>query len=462
MGSATETKFVEYFEKWKKELEQDSNVFGSNTTNLRNTHDYKNMIKLGKQALPYLIQKLREGYFLLNDAVSDITKIDIRELMQTSTYYSEQEISALWIDWWEKNQGQKNVSTSIAPWALPKEPIPLYVFVNKTMPVLKCDIRIPEYYDVVDTINILDVSHTGNIVTVNRIGHTMHTEKDYFGIVIASNKVFDSLAVKDPIKITLFDENGKIENTSVYAKIFRPLLTINQIPSEISLNNQYETILPIHLKYEGFGDLSLRIEGTVDGNIVTAGGRSVIDTIVYGLMKEGIVDDELKEKTQSGIIVNKEKLLSLLDEFKDNLRSEEFVMSLENDKEISREAIDWIKRFDQVEQEKFMDVLYNTVETYLIKKITDTISKNVSNKTYLDSGTEISTLIKTQIVNLHLKIFYKDRNGNIYTPLETDVKIMDKRKNNSPVNVTIPIEIEKVDETAAYNNVREMPIGISS
>lgn len=94
-----------------------------------------------------------------------------------------------------------------------------------------------------------------------------------------------------------------------------------------------------------------------------------------------------------------------------------------------------------------MNVLYDTVETYLIKKITDLVSKNVSNKTHLDSGTKISTTIQTQITNLHMKIFYIDLKGNVYAPLETDVKIVDKRKNIAPIRVTIPIEIEKVDET---------------
>ena len=97
-----EAKFVAYFEEWKKELEEDSNSFSSNSADLRNTGSYKNIIKLGKHALLYLIQKLREGYFLLNDAIANITQIDIKESGQIHTCLSEQEADALWIAWWEK------------------------------------------------------------------------------------------------------------------------------------------------------------------------------------------------------------------------------------------------------------------------------------------------------------------------------------------------------------------------
>lgn len=220
-------------------------------------------------------------------------------------------------------------------------------------------------------------------------------------------------------------------------------MEINQIPTKISIIENEETVLPIHLKYQGFGDVSIRIEGTIGGDIVTEGGRMLMDTVFYGLMKEGIVDEEYKEKTESGIVVNKEKLLNLIDEFKDQLKDPAYIEKFEKDKEVTQESVEWLKSFNEGEQEKFMNVLYDTVETYLIKKITDLVSKNVSNKTHLDSGTKISTTIQTQITNLHMKIFYIDLKGNVYAPLETDVKIVDKRKNIAPIRVTIPIEIEK-------------------
>jgi len=49
-------------------------------------------------------------------------------------------------------------------------------------------------------------------------------------------------------------------------------------------------------------------------------------------------------------------------------------------------------------------------------------------------------------------------NGNVYPPLETSLEIVDKRNSNPEIHVVIPIEIEKVDETEAYKDVKEMEI----
>ncbi len=457
---AIEQDFNDAFCKWKEELERDT--FNSNSTQFRTSENFKKIVSLGKNTVPFIIDKLSEGYFFLNHVIQEITRIDIKNLKEISfQILSEQDISKLWIEWWNTNKKIPKISSSIAPWVLPKEEIPMYVYLNKLTSLSKIKIELPECCDVIETINVLEKQEKEKIIEISKIGETPYFEKNYFGLVLQSNKIFDDLAIKTPIKITLVETDGTEEEHIVHAKIFRPRMEINQIPTKISIIENEETVLPIHLKYQGFGDVSIRIEGTIGGDIVTEGGRMLMDTVFYGLMKEGIVDEEYKEKTESGIVVNKEKLLNLIDEFKDQLKDPAYIEKFEKDKEVTQESVEWLKSFNEGEQEKFMNVLYDTVETYLIKKITDLVSKNVSNKTHLDSGTKISTTIQTQITNLHMKIFYIDLKGNVYAPLETDVKIVDKRKNIAPIRVTIPIEIEKVDETEAYKNVEEMPIGIS-
>lgn len=101
------TEFSEYFDKWQKEIEHKSYSLSSSSADYCNTDSYKNMIRMGKRALPHLMQKLDEGHFLLNDAVSQITRIDIRKLKQVSEYSFEQKISTLWIEWWKENHKKK-------------------------------------------------------------------------------------------------------------------------------------------------------------------------------------------------------------------------------------------------------------------------------------------------------------------------------------------------------------------
>lgn len=106
-----------------------------------------------------------------------------------------------------------------------------------------------------------------------------------------------------------------------------------------------------------------------------------------------------------------------------------------------------------------MNVVYGTFEGYLIKKLTDLVARSLGSNVHLDSGTKIITEIKAAFTDLNLKIRYKDLMGNDYPPLEKTVKIVDKRKEDIRVRVTILMEIEKVDESGAYKNVQEMKIG---
>jgi hypothetical protein len=237
-----------------------------------------------------------------------------------------------------------------------------------------------------------------------------------------------------------------------------PFLEIQPIPDQISLNDIEETTLPIHLKFKGFGDISIRIEGDIGGSLVSEGGKSVMDRLFHGFLQEGLFDVNLEKPDENGIRIDKTKLVRAFDEFKTNLRDVEYLKELESDKEITQEAIEWLKSFDDTEQEKFMNVMYDTMEGYMIKKLTDIFARNISRHLQIDSGTNIIAEIKAKLTNLHLKIFYKDLADNDYPTLNATIKIVDKREKDTELRVVIPIEIERVDESEAYKNVRKMEI----
>ena len=172
--------------------------------------------------------------------------------------------------------------------------------------------------------------------------------------------------------------NGESTKVETYARVFRPLLEIDQIPQQISLNDVEEATLPIHLKFKGFGDISIQIEGDIGGSLVSEGGRSVMDRLFHGYLREGLFDAEINHPDESGIIIDKTKLVRAFDEIKLKLKDAEYMEKLEKDKEITSEAIEWLKSFEDPQQEKFMNVLYDTMEGYMIKKLTDIFARNVS------------------------------------------------------------------------------------
>ncbi len=350
------------------------------------------------------------------------------------------------------------IIVEIPPWALPKEQITFYVKLQKGLLFSKILISLPDCMDVEGTINVDNMKSLENTLEILDIGRSKLSKYDYFGITISSKEPFDELAVQSKIPIKLIEPDNTETKLYTYARIFRPKLDLQQIPDSISLNDVEETSLPIHLKFKGFGDISIRIEANIGGDLVSEGGSSLMDRLFHGFLREGFFDEDLENADKKDFKINKIALTRALDVFKDKIRDVEYVKSLEQDKEINEDAIEWLKSFDESEQEKFMNVLYGTMEGYLVKKLTDMFSRNVSRHLQIDSGTNISAEIKAELTNLDLKIFYKDLNGNVYPPLETTLKIVDKREINHEIRVSIPIDIEKVDETEAYKNVGEMII----
>ena len=269
------------------------------------------------------------------------------------------------------------IITEITPWALPQEEITVYVKIKKNLAISKINVLIPECFEIKDLINVEKFEKRTNQIDVLNIGKSLLSKYDYFGIIIATKKPFDNLAVKSKIIVTLIESNNASTQIKTYARIFRPSLIIDKVPEQISLNDVEETTLPIHLKFKGFGDITMRIEGDIGGSLVSEGGSSVMDRLFHGFLREGIFDTELDKNNDKGIEIDKTKLARAFDDFKSNLKDAEYLKNLEEDKNITKEAIEWLKSFEDQQQEKFMNLLYDTMEGYMIKTLTDIFARNI-------------------------------------------------------------------------------------
>ncbi|WOV93606.1 MAG: hypothetical protein R1F52_02975 [Candidatus Nitrosoabyssus spongiisocia] len=355
----------------------------------------------------------------------------------------------------DKNESDK-ITTEIPTWVLPTEEITFYVKINKNINFTKIEINIPKCFEVKDFINVYKHTFDENILCVTEIGESKLNPKKYFGVTIASKKPFDELAVQKEIKIKMIETNHDETEALVYVRVFRPYLEIEQIPDYISLNDVEETTLPIHLRFKGFGDISIRIEANIGGELVSEGGRTVIDELVQGFLREGVFETSSKNNPNQ-VTINKLLLLRELDKFKKRLDDEKFIKELKEDDEITQETIDWLMDLNTLQQDKFMNVLYDTMEGYMIKRITDVFARNIGAYLQIDSGTNIVANLKTKLTSLYITINYEDLVGNLYPPLTGNIEIRDNRK-SAQLKVNIPIEIEKVYEDEAYKNVRNMRI----
>ena len=166
----------------------------------------------------------------------------------------------------------KLISTEIPKWALPKESISLYVKIHRIEDIKQINIKLPENFIIKDLINISEHTSSTNQITVTKIGK-LKNGQNYFGIILSSTKYFSKLATSNRIVITVMTNSDVEEIFYEYVRIFRPRLEVD-IDEQLSLTNK-QTKIPIHIKFIGFGDVSLRIEAEIGGKIVTKGGYSL-------------------------------------------------------------------------------------------------------------------------------------------------------------------------------------------
>ncbi|MCP3998108.1 MAG: hypothetical protein GY722_24060 [bacterium] len=63
---------------------------------------FREIVRRGDEFLPQIVEKIEEGDFFLNQAMEQITGIDIREIFPDEPTLGEQDASRLWLRWWNR------------------------------------------------------------------------------------------------------------------------------------------------------------------------------------------------------------------------------------------------------------------------------------------------------------------------------------------------------------------------
>lgn len=98
--SKIRNEFDDSFSKWQKAIQAPAIQLSSRPQDYTRNEPYKNIVKLGKAALPLLIDKIEQGVFLLNQAVLDISGAKEEEVFgKEKKFLSEQEKSKILVAW---------------------------------------------------------------------------------------------------------------------------------------------------------------------------------------------------------------------------------------------------------------------------------------------------------------------------------------------------------------------------
>lgn len=356
---------------------------------------------------------------------------------------------------------KRNISEAyIVPWALPNEDVPLRVSWPQTEKIDEIRMVLPDHIKLVDVLNVDEVKTENGLVLI-KPRFSVNDFSNYFGAIVSSSKISNELKVSDQIRIEMLHENRLIESHELDVRIFRPCLEVVGSPETIELlDGQRTKTLPLHLKYEGFGDIQLKIEVTIEGRIVSHG-----ESIIYELLRRLWVSGTLENDNDKQKMNEKEtkKEIWIAPEYIKQM-SEEIQRRLETGtiptEEIDAEAIEEMKHWlsDVKNQEKLNEILYSRVEDILLSLLIDLFEKYPSDNVKLsDAQTTIRTKIQTPIQTMSLKIRYMDLIKNEYPPAEATIKIVDNRKDELGFFINIPIVIERLEDKP-FLNVKDMKI----
>lgn len=355
---------------------------------------------------------------------------------------------------------EKGIIYSIAPWSLPKEEIPVNLKFPKNMVFDKVTITIPEELNFVNFFNVEKLSTTKNFACIKKIITTKSTISPcYFGFTVALNEIPKKLKSSKKIVIKIWHNNRILEFLNINAKIFRPKLEVTDIIEKVELTDDNEKYkVPMNLKYVGFGDIQLKIEGEIEGKLVSQG-----ESIIYEILRRiWLLDSQgeltTKNKAQNNNFHVKQKVIhELTDDIEKKINEGDIsgISDIIDEPDIES----FTKWFENPQtKEKFLNVIYTRVEDIFLDLLTEVVGKNPTDNVRLaNSQTNIRAKLNSHIEYINTRLRYKDSIGNEYDPVEIPVKIVDSRKERTKTTINMPIVIEKWEEEP-FMNVEDMKV----
>lgn len=102
--------FDTLFGEWEKAIQDPKIQFSSRPKDYIDNEPYRQMVNMGKDALPFIIDKIEKGAFLLNQAVEKISGTTLDKIIgqddsfAARPFLSEQEKSKVLVKWWKSNK----------------------------------------------------------------------------------------------------------------------------------------------------------------------------------------------------------------------------------------------------------------------------------------------------------------------------------------------------------------------
>lgn len=341
------------------------------------------------------------------------------------------------------------ITVSVVPWALPREPIPIRVSWAKKLRPTELRLTLPEGFAFVEAVHAGAVQFNGTSVKLQVISSRI-LDPNYIGAVIRFSAIPKELHHFSDVRIELQAEAQTIWEGRVRCNIFRPSIEVVGKDREFDLTDGMSKMtLPITIKYVGFGEVQVRIRSKIGGRLVSR-NESVANELLRRLWESGALDVHRKSDSEEKK-VRARRAVRLSPEYVEEMAAEvqRIIATGEMpdeyfDEQSKSEITAWFERFRENKIAK--DSLQRTVQDLLIDILVDLFDRHPSQDVTLESAqTRVRARLKAPIEKLSIELHYTDLLNNEYSPATALVSVNDKRDRDRELAIDIPITVQGVE-----------------
>jgi len=83
--AVTKKQFNATYKKWERAIQDPRIQLSSRPQDYTDIEAYQGIVKLGKEALPFILEKIEKGVFLMNQAALQLSGVDVEKLVEEET-----------------------------------------------------------------------------------------------------------------------------------------------------------------------------------------------------------------------------------------------------------------------------------------------------------------------------------------------------------------------------------------
>jgi len=157
------------------------------------------------------------------------------------------------------------LSEYIAPWALPQEELPIHLVWDSPFPCDLIRIDLPPDIVIKEYFNVEDYTKQNSSIEIKRL-----KTPNFFGFVIASEKVYEEQHTKKQIIVQFISGKKQVFSRIFTANIYRPRLSLVESPEMVTITetSKLQDLVNITFKISGFGRMQIRTEVSTGGEFV--------------------------------------------------------------------------------------------------------------------------------------------------------------------------------------------------